>query len=169
MTLLNREQSLEHTTSPTTNATRQTNVHNTTNNTTHTPGLHSSSASPASPTSSPTPPTSISKIGDGCRRWMLEMDVSLHLPRCLRVSRLPLYPPSRNSALRSPPQHCCPQDIPCRSPACEGGPILVRAPGADVQTTLGGRLILEIHLLVPLELRRHGVQSCFEHGVSLKH
>ena len=32
-----------------------------------------------------------------------------------------------------------------------------------------GRLILETHLLAALKLRRHAVQSCFEHGVSLNH
>ena len=35
-------------------------------------------------------------------------------------------------------------------------PVLIRVPGVDVQPTLEGRLILDIHLLAALKLWRHG-------------
>ena len=49
----------------------------------------------------------------------------------------------------------------------EEGPVLMRVPGVDVQPTLAGRLILEIHLLAAVKFWRREPtcrQSGFGHG-----
>ena len=50
--------------------------------------------------------------------------------------------------------------------------IELRVPGVDVQATLEGRLIFEIHLLSALKLWRHGPEYkkfCLEHGGQSDH